>query len=243
MPLLEVEGLRVAFGGLVANADVSLAVEAGEVVGLIGPNGAGKSTLFAALSGFRRPQAGRVRFQGRDVTGWPPEAICRLGLARTFQIVRPFSRLTVLENVMVGAFLRTTAPGEARELAREALARTGLLPLADERAAALPVAAKKRLELARAVATRPRLLLLDEVLAGLTPAEARAAADSVRAIHASGVTLLVVEHVMDVLMALAQRVVVLDRGRVIASGPPAAVSRDPAVLAAYLGPAGGGGDG
>ena len=233
--LLELERVGKRFGGLDANRDVSFAVAEGEVVGLIGPNGAGKTTLFNCVSGFFPPTSGRIRFAGRDVTGWPPERVLHAGLARTFQVVRTFPDMTVRENVMVGAFARTNRAATARAAAEELLTVTGLAAKADAPGASLTIAEKKRLELTRALATRPRLLMLDEVMAGLNPRERAEAVALIRAIRARGVTILLVEHVMEVLMPISDRVVVLDSGAKIAEGPPAAIARDPAVIAAYLG--------
>jgi branched-chain amino acid transport system ATP-binding protein len=236
-PLLEVAGLRKRFGGLQAVAGVSLEVRTGEIVGLIGPNGAGKTTLFHLLSGFLAPEAGEVRLDGRATRGLPPHEVCRRGLARTFQIVKPFQRLTVLENVRVGALARVRGFGAATRRAREVLAVVGLADRADRPARELTLADRKRLELARALATGPRLLLLDEVMAGLTPAETERLIALCREIHAGGVAILLIEHVMRAVMALSHRVIVLSEGRVIATGPPAAIAADPRVIEAYLGEA------
>jgi branched-chain amino acid transport system ATP-binding protein len=234
--LLEVEGLAVRFGGLTALADVALAVEPGEIAAVIGPNGAGKTTLFAAISGFVRPQAGRIRFAGRDVTGLPPERLCALGLVRTFQVTRPFAGLTVRENIAVAAHLRHRSRAAALALAERVAERVHLADRLERPAAELTLAGRKRLELARALATEPRLLLLDEVLAGLNPAEIAEMEPVIRGLRADGVTVLLIEHVMQAVMRLSDRVWVLVGGRIVASGPPAAVVRDPAVIEAYLGP-------
>jgi branched-chain amino acid transport system ATP-binding protein len=235
MSLLEVDGLTRRFGGLAAVADVSFAVEEGEIVGLIGPNGAGKTTLFSVLSGSLPPSAGRVRFRGRDVTGWQAHQAARAGIGRTYQIVRMFRSMSVLENVLVGSYLRTASPRGARSGALAVLERVGLGKLAHAPAVNLPLALKRRLELARALATRPTLLLLDEVMSGLTPVESAEAVDLVRGLNDEGLTIILVEHVMEVVMPLSARVVVLDHGAKIAEGPPAAVSRDEVVIEAYLG--------
>lgn len=233
--LLEVEGLSVRFGGLTALADVTLGVAPGEIAAVIGPNGAGKTTLFAAISGFLRPQPGRVRFAGREVTGMPPERLCALGLVRTFQVTRPFAGLTVRENIAVAAHLRHASRKAALALAEQVAARVRLEDRLDRSAAELTLAGRKRLELARALATEPRLLLLDEVLAGLNPAEVAEMEPVIRGLRADGITVLLIEHVMQAVMRLSDRVWVLVGGRMVASGPPAAIVRDPAVIEAYLG--------
>lgn len=233
--LLEASGVVQAFGRLRAVDDASLTVEMGEIVGLIGPNGAGKSTFFNALAGDRIPTAGRIRFDGHDITRATPERHARLGIARTFQVPITFEDMTVAENVLVGAFLRHPHRTTAEAKARDVLDFTGLGPMADRPARMLGTPGRKRLEIARALATEPRLLLLDEALAGLTPAEVQAAIELVRSIHASGITLVIVEHIMEVILALTQRAVVFHQGRVIAAGPPREVVNDPAVIAAYLG--------
>jgi branched-chain amino acid transport system ATP-binding protein len=233
--VLEVSGLSKSFGGLAAIDQASLEVAADEIVALIGPNGAGKTTLFACVAGFIKPDAGSVRFAGRDVTGLPPHHICAQGIARTFQITQPFARLTVLENVMVGAYhttrLRRDAAAQAEDVARE----VGLGGQLDMRADALTLAGRKRLELARALATRPKLLLLDEVMAGLNPVEVEEIIGMVRKIHATGIVIFLIEHVMQAVLGLAARVYVLSDGRIIANGSPAAIAADPAVIEAYLG--------
>jgi branched-chain amino acid transport system ATP-binding protein len=234
--LLRLESSTKSFGGLLANRDVSLAIEAGEIVGLIGPNGAGKTTLFNCITGYMHPDAGRIVFDGQDITQMRPERICRAGVARTWQVVRAFGRMTALENIVCGALQRTNRIAEARSRARELLEFTGLHGRGDMPAATLTLADKKRLEIARALATRPRLLLLDEAMSGLTPTETTAAVTLVRRIHEDmAVTICVVEHVMEVVMPLSHRVVVLDYGVKIADGAPDAVVRDEQVIRAYLG--------
>jgi branched-chain amino acid transport system ATP-binding protein len=234
-PLLEVRGLTKRFGGLLANDRVDLTVARGEIVGLIGPNGAGKTTLFNCLTGQLRSDAGRIVFDSIDLTGKAPEQVARAGIARTFQIVKVFREMTVLENVLVGAFLRERSGSAARRRALSAIETTALLPWTHRPAGELPVALQKRVEIARAVATGPRLLVLDEALSGLDGNETRDALRVLRAIREQGVALLLVEHVMEVIMSISERVVVLEAGRVIAEGPPIAVSRDPRVVEAYLG--------
>jgi branched-chain amino acid transport system ATP-binding protein len=235
-PLLQVESSSKRFGGLLANRDVSLVLEAGEIVGLIGPNGAGKTTLFNCISGYMHPDDGRIVFDGHDITQTRPERTCRLGVARTWQVVRAFGRMTALENVVCGALQRTNRIAEARARARELLEFTELHGKDDMPAATLTLADKKRLEMARALATRPKLLLLDEAMSGLTPMETAAAVRLVRRIHAElKLTICVVEHVMEVVMPLSHRVVVLDYGVKIADGAPDVVVRDEQVIRAYLG--------
>ena len=233
--MLEVKGLSKAFGGLAAVDQVSLDVGAQEIVALIGPNGAGKTTLFACIAGFTRPDGGSVRFLGRELMGLPPHRICACGIARTFQITQPFARLSVLENIMVGAYHTTRLRREAAAQADDVGRRVGLGRQLDMRADALTLAGRKRLELARALATRPKLLLLDEVMAGLNPIEVEEIVGIVRAIRDAGVVILLIEHVMQAVVSLAERVYVLSNGRIIASGSPAKIAGDPGVIEAYLG--------
>jgi branched-chain amino acid transport system ATP-binding protein len=235
-PLLSVEAVTKRFGGLLANRDISLVIEPGEIVGLIGPNGAGKTTLFNCITGSMHPDEGRIAFDGANITHARPERICGLGVARTWQVVRAFGRMTALDNVICGALERTNRVAEARARAAALLDFTELGARKDVPAANLTLADKKRLEIARALATRPRLLLLDEAMSGLTPRETAAAVQLVRRIHEElGVTICVVEHVMEVVMPLSHRVVVLDYGVKIADGRPQDVVRDELVISAYLG--------
>jgi branched-chain amino acid transport system ATP-binding protein len=234
-PLLEVEGLTKRFGGLTANEDVSFTLREGEIMGLIGPNGAGKTTVFNSLAGFFPPTSGTIRLDGAPVGGLPPEAIAARGVARTFQIVRIFRSMTVLENVMVGAMLHHRAVPAAAALALESLRFTGLDRRAHDPAGQLTVAEQKRLELTRALATEPRLLLLDEVMAGLTASEVQEAVELVKRIQKRGIACVVVEHVMEGIMPIADKMLVLELGRKIAEGPPATIATDPVVIRAYLG--------
>jgi branched-chain amino acid transport system ATP-binding protein len=233
--LLETESLTVRFGGILANADISIGVNEGEILGLIGPNGAGKSTLFNLVAGTYRPTSGHIRFEGHDITRLPPAVRCKLGIARTFQVVKSFETMSVLENVVVGALVRFTSTRTAREEAYRVLDVTGLTRRAEAHARDLTPPEKRRLEVARALATQPKLLLLDEVLTGLTPAEAQKGVELVRKIRDLGVTVVMVEHVMEVVMPLVDRAIVLDLGRVLVAGAPQAVVRDPKVIQAYLG--------
>ena len=235
MSLLEVTGLRKRFGGLQAVGGLDLSLAQGEMLGMIGPNGAGKTTVFNLLTGFLAPDAGEVRFSGRRLHGLKPHEICRLGLARTFQIVRPFPQLSVVDNVRIAALVRHSAMEDALAAARAVVERVGLGARAADIAAGLTLADRKRLELARALATEPALLLLDEVMAGLNATEIDAMVRLVGAISAGGVSVLLIEHNMRAVMSLSHRIVVLSFGEKIAEGPPRAVAADRRVIEAYLG--------
>lgn len=233
---LKVEDLYKEFGGLVANAGISLGLEKGEIVGLIGPNGAGKTTLFNCITGYYRPTSGKVLFKDKDITGWPAHRTARAGIGRTFQIIKMMERLTVEENVMVGAFCRTGDREEARRDAQEMLELVNLKEEANAYPTELPIATQKRIELARSLAIKPELLTLDEVAAGLNPLETTQIIDTLRRIHKEkSLTILLTEHVMEFIMRISERIIVMAAGRKIAEGSPEEVARKEEVIKAYLG--------
>ncbi len=229
------QGITKRFGGLLANDSISFAVNPGEIVGIIGPNGSGKSTLFNCITGFYRPESGRVVYQGREITRLSADRICKLGIARTFQIVQVISDMTVLENVMTGAFLRTPSKEVARAKAEEVLTFTGLWEKRNMLATSITIPDKKRLEVSMALATQPKLLMLDEAMAGLTPFELKEMLTLVRKVRENGLTLVIVEHVMEAVMELSDRVIGINSGRKIVEDVPEKVVVDPEVIRAYLG--------
>lgn len=233
--LLEVEGLAKHFGGVQAVRDLSFQVREGEILGVIGPNGSGKTTTFHLITGFHRPDRGLVRFNGEEITGLPPYAVCARGLCRTFQVAKPFPNISVHRNVLMGALLHRPDPADAARRVDEVLRSVGLETHADMAAGSLTTIDQRRLEVARALATEPKLLLLDETMAGLNPTEADEAMRLIRDLRAQGLTVVVVEHVMRAVMSLSDRLVVLNQGTKIAEGPPREVVADPLVVQAYLG--------
>ncbi|KKM66198.1 hypothetical protein LCGC14_1483620 [marine sediment metagenome] len=235
MSLLRVENVTKNFGGLTAVSDVSFEVEGGEIVGLIGPNGAGKTTLFNVINGFYKPTRGSIIFKGENVSGKKTHKLCKRGMARTFQVVKPLQRLSVLDNVIASSFVRARSHKKAKEIAREVLEFTNLADDADVISKGLPLGKRKRLEIARALATRPELLLLDESFAGLNPSELNESIEIVRNIKKKGITILIIEHHMKVIMSLSDRVVVLSYGEKIAHGTPHEIGSNSIVIEAYLG--------
>jgi branched-chain amino acid transport system ATP-binding protein len=236
-PILRVDGVSKAFGGLMAVSDVSFTVKKGEIIGLIGPNGAGKTTLFNVVSGYYAPTRGKVVFDGKDISGKPPFALAARGIGRTFQVVKPFPGLSVLENVVIAAFLKHPRRADAEAHAWKVLEVTGLAERAQEAASSLTLAGRKRLEISKALALDPSFLLLDEVVAGLNPTEVDRTIELILALRERGITILIVEHIMRVIMRISDRLVVLNFGEKIAEGPPAEVAANPAVVQAYLGEA------
>ena len=233
--VLETQGLTMRFGGLTAVDHLDLYVTEGEAVGLIGPNGAGKTTAFNMISGAYKPSDGKVIFQGKDITHLSAPEVCKRGIGRTFQVVRPFGGLSVLENVMVGGFVHTNKTAESRKTAEDVLRLVGMDQIANRKAKDLTLPQRKRLEIAKALATGPKLILLDEVLAGLKPTETEEAILLIRKINSTGVSILMIEHVLQATMAICSRIYVLDYGRPIAAGTPAEVTSNPDVIKAYLG--------
>jgi branched-chain amino acid transport system ATP-binding protein len=233
--LLEVKNVSKRFGGLMAVGKMTFTLEKGEILGLIGPNGAGKTTIFNLINGYYPPTVGEIFFKGERIEGLKPHVVCRRGLARTFQVVKPLARLTVLENVMASAFCRTDHRGEAERIATEAIEFAEMPEWSDRLAGGLPLGMRKRLEMARALATKPELLLLDENFAGLNPAEVEKTIEIVKKIHASSVTILIIEHNMRVIMSISHRLVCINYGEKIAEGTPREVADNQQVIDAYLG--------
>lgn len=233
--MLKTESLTMCFGGLIAVHNVNMSIEQHELVGVIGPNGAGKTTLFSMITGFCPPTDGKVFFEGQEVTGWKPHRITSMGLCRTFQITKPFQNITVLENVLIGCLWYENDMGDARCIAREALDRVGLLELSDRKAQGLPIGHRKKLELARVLAANPKMVLLDEVMGGLTPQEVQEMSKVIARIHQQGTGVVMIEHVMSAVMALSQRIIVINQGEVIATGSPEDVRKNEQVIEAYLG--------
>jgi branched-chain amino acid transport system ATP-binding protein len=233
--LLELKDLTISFGGLTAVNKLSTKLYEGEAIGLIGPNGAGKTTAFNLIVGVYQPTEGQVFFDGEEITGLPPHEVCRKGIGRTFQVVKPFGKMTVLQNIMVGAFVNTSKQKEAKQIATEIMEKMGLQAKRDNLAQNLTIPERKRLEMAKALATRPKLLLLDEVLAGLNPTEIEEAIKLIKSINQEGITVLMIEHVLQATMAICSRIIVLDYGKKIAEGSPQEVTSNSEVIKAYLG--------
>lgn len=237
MSLLEVKGITKRFGGLLAVNSLDLTIEPGQIMGLIGPNGAGKTTAFATIAGFYKPEEGQVLFDGHNITGMTPDKICKLGLTRTFQVVKPFPEITVFENILIGAYNAAENEEEAMAITEEVIEFMDLQSQREQLAGSLPIAGRKRLEIAKAMATQPKMVLLDEVMAGLRPIETDETIELVRRIRDTGVSILLVEHVMKVIMSLADQIVVVHHGTKIAEGQPEDVVHNQAVIDAYLGEA------
>jgi branched-chain amino acid transport system ATP-binding protein len=235
MSLLEVQQVSKFFGGLAALTDVTFVCNKGEILGVIGPNGAGKTTLFNVINGFYGPSNGDISFNGEKISNMKPHKVCSRGIARTFQVVRPLQRMTVLDNVIASAYVRAKTKAKAAETAAEVLRFTGLYEDRALVSKGLPLGRRKRLEIARALATRPELLLLDEGFAGLNPTEINEQIEIVRKVRENGITILIIEHHMKVIMSISDRIVVLNYGKQIAEGTPAEISRNPVVIEAYLG--------
>ncbi len=233
--LLEVNELTINFGGLIAVNQLDMKVNTGEAIGLIGPNGAGKTSAFNLISGVYKPTHGQVTFDGENITGLPPYEVNRKGIGRTFQVVKPFGSMTVLENVMVGGFVHTSKRSKSREIAMQVIEQVDLKRKINSLAKSLTLSDRKRLEIAKALATQPKLLLLDEVLAGLNPTEIEEAVKMIKSINKSGISILMIEHVLQATMAICSRIVVLDYGKKIAEGTPQEVTSNPEVIKAYLG--------